>query len=388
MIVFLTNYLNLHQLMFANRMYELLGENFRFIATTPMTEERKRLGFVELNNKYPYVVRTYENEIQKQLAEKLIDGCDALVVGSVDDAMWRERAKNGKLTIRYSERFFKTGVNLHNFLSALIHLRRYQRYSALYFLCNSAFTPFDVNLFSNYKRRTFKWGYFPETIEYDLEELISKKAIARRIQLLWVGRLIDWKHPEEAVKVAVELKKRQYEFDMKIVGDGPMFCGLNEMIKEKGIDDCVHLCGAMPPEQVRKCMESASIFLFTSDRNEGWGAVLNEAMNSGCAVVTSHSIGSVPFLISENENGLIYENGNIEALIDRVVKLIDNKEFRKTISKKAYYTIHDLWNGKVAAERLIRLIEQLGNGDVNSIYSEGPCSIAEVIKDDWYKADE
>lgn len=51
----------------------------------------------------------------------------------------------------------------------------------------------------------------------------------------------------------------------------------------------------MKASEVRSYMEKADIYLFTSDFNEGWGAVLNESMNSGCAVVASHAIGSVPF---------------------------------------------------------------------------------------------
>ena len=49
-------------------------------------------------------------------------------------------------------------------------------------------------------------------------------------------------------------------------------------------------------------MEKSEIFLFTSDKGEGWGAVLNESMNSACAVVASHAIGSVPFLLKDGEN--------------------------------------------------------------------------------------
>ena len=36
---------------------------------------------------------------------------------------------------------------------------------------------------------------------------------------------------------------------------------------------------------------------------EGWGAVVNEAMNSGCAVVADHMIGAAPWLIRQGENG-------------------------------------------------------------------------------------
>ena len=47
--------------------------------------------------------------------------------------------------------------------------------------------------------------------------------------------------------------------------------------------------GALKPADVRKEMERADIFLFTSDYKEGWGAVLNEAMNARCAIVAVHS---------------------------------------------------------------------------------------------------
>ncbi len=52
------------------------------------------------------------------------------------------------------------------------------------------------------------------------------------------------------------------------------------------------MLGAMSPDKVRAYMERADVFLFTSDFNEGWGAVLNESMNSGCAVVASHAMVS------------------------------------------------------------------------------------------------
>lgn len=61
------------------------------------------------------------------------------------------------------------------------------------------------------------------------------------------------------------------------------------------LNDYVTFTGPVQSDKVRGFMERAGIFLFTSDRQEGWGAVLNESMNSGCAVVASHAIGSVPF---------------------------------------------------------------------------------------------
>ena len=141
----------------------------------------------------------------------------------------------------------------------------------------------------------------------------------------------------------------------------------------------------MSPDEVRSHMERADIFLFTSDFNEGWGAVLNESMNSGCAVVASHAIGSVPFLIRDGENGLIYQNGNQRQLEERVCRLLDDGEFRRKLAREAYRTISGEWNAECAAERLLLLAGTLmAKGKAQCPFGEGLCSRAAVLPNDWY----
>ena len=59
--------------------------------------------------------------------------------------------------------------------------------------------------------------------------------------------------------------------------------------------------------EVRTLMEESEIFIFTSDFNEGWGAVLNEAMSSACGCVASYKAGSTPFLL-DGTNGQVYNS--------------------------------------------------------------------------------
>lgn len=89
--------------------------------------------------------------------------------------------------------------------------------------------------------------------------------------ILWVGRLLEWKHPDDALQVAKRLKVAGYVFTMNIIGTGALEQKLKDMIEQYQLNDCVHMLGPMPPESVREYMESSQIFLFTSDRNEGWG---------------------------------------------------------------------------------------------------------------------
>ena len=125
--------------------------------------------------------------------------------------------------------------------------------------------------------------------------------------------------------------------------------------------------------------------MFTSDFNEGWGAVLNESMNSGCAVIASHAIGSVPFLIQDGENGLIYENGNQQQFEERVESVIKDSEYRKRLGVNAYESVVNEWSADIAAKRFVALSQSLLKKEpADNLFAKGPCSRAVILKNDWY----
>ena len=95
-------------------------------------------------------------------------------------------------------------------------------------------------------------------------------------------------------------------------------------------------------------------------------------MNSACAVVASNAIGSVPYLIQNRENGLVFKNRNWNDLYQKVKYLLDNVEQRKNIAKKAYQALCNTWNADVASRRLLQLIECIQNGKEPE-FTDGPC---------------
>lgn len=64
------------------------------------------------------------------------------------------------------------------------------------------------------------------------------------VSILWVGRLIKWKHPEAAIELAVALKKKGYSFKITIIGNGELEEQLRIMIEEKKVSDYVELIGS------------------------------------------------------------------------------------------------------------------------------------------------
>ena len=247
-------------------------------------------------------------------------------------------------------------------------------------LSASAYAAKDYALTGNFIDKAYKWGYFPDTKRYDyIDALFDGKRENNTPLILWAGRFLDWKHPDAALRVAKRLCDDGYDFEMCIIGSGEMEKRLNEQLCEYHLENKVCLLGSKNPEEVRKYMENANIYLFTSDRNEGWGAVLNESMNSGCAVIANRDIGSAPYLIANNVNGLIYSNEN--ELYQYVVQLISDSAMREKLGRNAYKTITEVWNAEVAAQRILQLADQLIRNNQATLFEDGPCSKAPILAD-------
>lgn len=369
-VVFLSNYFNHHQKPLSDNLYNLLKENYIFIETEKMSDERIKLGW-SMENKPTYVKQSWNIDINQLYST--VDNADVVIIGSAPNELISNRIKNKKIVLRYSERIFKKNPSILKYPIRLIKWNIEQpSYLPIYMLCASGYTASDYKPYHMYINKTYKWGYFPETIKYEnINDLIRKKETN---SILWTARFIDWKHPEVAIEIAERLKKDGYSFKLNMIGNGGLEDEIKELIQEKELEDYVEMLGGMKPEKVREYMEKSEIFIFTSDRNEGWGAVLNESMNSGCAVVANKDIGSVPFLIKENVNGFVYKDKNIDDLYHKVKQLIDNKDTREKISKEAYNTIVNKWNAENAAIKLIQLCRDLIKTGTSKRFEDGPCS--------------
>lgn len=390
-VTFVSNYINHHQIPVSNVLYEQLGEDYTFIQTEPMEEERIRMGW---NPKEvpQYVKYAYE---ERELCQKLIMDSDVVIWGGLEDeSMLQPRLQADRPVIRYSERLYKEGqwkaVSPRGLRKKYLDHTRYRK-APVYLLCAGAFVASDFHIVRAYPDKMFRWGYFPECKEYDLDELMAGKRCNEVcdgekketcIQLLWAARFIDWKHPELVVELAEELQKQGKEFHITMIGDGELRPAIEKMMKEKKLEGYITLTGAKTPGQVREAMEKASVFLMTSDRKEGWGAVMNEAMNSGCAVVADRMEGASLFLIKQGENGYWYKKPTAESMAQLVGKLIEDRELCEKLGRNAYRTITGLWNPKVAAERLLQMCEAIAAGkEPEVIWTQGPCSKAEIIKE-------
>lgn len=379
-ITMVSNYFNHHQLPLANAIYEAIGASYCFIQTSPMEEERVKMGWNDGLEKVSYLL-TWD-QCEEECRQRILTS-DIVIFGGIDEEWYlKERLEAGKIILRYAERFYKDGVwkaiSPRGLRQKYLDHTKYRK-KLVYLLCAGGYVAYDYSIVRAYPNKMLRFGYFPECREYDLDHLMEGKQ-ADRLQLLWAGRFLDWKHPELVIQVAKSLKKQGVVFHINVIGGGELEDMLLKAVKQEDLEDVVTMRGYQSPTVVRTYMEKANIFLFTSDFREGWGAVLNEAMNSGCAVVANHGIGAVPFLMKHNENGLIYENGNTKELLGHVKSLSENRELIERLGRKGYQTIATEWNEREVAKRLLCLCEKLLECDMICEES-GPLSRAPIIKE-------
>ncbi|MDE7381487.1 MAG: glycosyltransferase [Muribaculaceae bacterium] len=373
-VVFVSNFLIHHQYPFCREMLKCTEINFTFVCCNPLSEERKNLGYEDYSN-LPFVVRTYDGPDSMQKALTLTAEADVAIIGHADDEFIRIRMSQNKLTFKYCERLFKRGkwVLLHPAAQKSLYqtFTKYRKKN-LYILAASAFSMPDLRLCGFNPNKGFKFGYLPEVIRYDdIDSLMNQKEPA---SIIWVGRFLDWKHPDFALKAAKVLWDEGLRFSMKLIGIGPVKEECEEYVRTNLPDCDIKFLGAMNSEDVRRNMEKSTIHLFTSDRREGWGAVLGEGMNSGCAVIASDACGSTPYLVEQNVNGLIFRSGDFKGFCNLLRDLISDPSHSASLGKEAYYTMTTLWNAEVAAPRFVNLCKALLNGEPIPQYPSGVCS--------------
>lgn len=373
-ITYFSCFINHHQVWVADELYRLTDGNYRFVCAEDLPEAFRKNGYANYFNR-EYVVKAYTEEGFRE-AIRLAKESDVAIFGGNEDVQpFREaRMREGnKLSFECGERWLKRGwMNLFSprLIKAQIRYHiRYKKNPNYYNLAISAYGASDYECLHSFVGKNYKWAYFTEVDDVD----VSAKVFAGN-RIMWCNRFISWKHPELAIQMAEHLKRAGYMFHLDMYGGGVMLEEMKQMVKRMQVEDVVTICGTAPNEVVREAMKNHDILLTTSDRNEGWGATVNEGMSNGCVVIGADEVGSVPRLIVDGYNGLVFKANDLDSLCAKIVEVLDNPSKCREIAINAYTTMKEVWSPKNGTRQLLHLCECLLSGKDVDI-KDGPCSL-------------
>lgn len=374
-VAFFSVILNIHQVYLADELYELTNHSFVFVELEKPESKNNKGGREDFSIR-PYLFQAWKSTENEAKALNIARNAEIAVFGGHMSLRYQiERLKEGRLTFEMGERWLK---HWQSFFSPrlLKNVWNYHRHNwrnkPLYKLCSSAFAVNDQYLFHTFINRCYKWGYFTKVEKYDF---ITRDCDSEMPTIMWCARFIDWKHPELVVKLARRLKDNGYKVQIDMYGDGLELEQNIRLCKELGVQDMLTFKGNVPNDVILNAMRSHDIFLFTSDKNEGWGAVANEAMSNRCCLVASDEIGSTPFLVNNGDNGMVFRSKSVDSLYEKVIYLLDHPKLREMMAEKGYHTMQDIWSPQQAALNFLELSNNLRVDNSTSI-AEGPCSKA------------
>ncbi|MBE6532855.1 MAG: glycosyltransferase [Ruminococcaceae bacterium] len=342
MIAFVVSFVSPHTLPLGRELAKY--QDVVFINTMPLTEERKRMGYDVGDEKVN--ICSYNDDPVK--CQKIIDTSECVIyAGSFGFNMLKNRLKKDKLTLIMHERIFKKGVIklLDPRTWELLDFCHRVQSKNVYFLSIGKNAAKDFILLGFNKNKILNFGYFPD-VTYG--QIISKKLNNDTCKILWVGRMVDFKKPILALKA---LRKLPPKYVLTMIGDGKLYDKAVKYAEKHNI--CVRFLGNVAHDEVVDCMRSSHILLSTSNKGEGWGAVINEGMNSGCAIVCSDQIGCYGTL-ADDANSVAFRSGSVESIVQAIITADARKE---ELSRKSIHTVVNEYNPSIAAERLIAFIE-------------------------------
>ena len=166
-----------------------------------------------------------------------------------------------------------------------------------------------------------------------------------------VSKLWEGKGHEILIRAFKEVKKDIKVARLIIVGEGPLYSMLNDLVDRLGLSDSVLFTGFQM--DVAEIISSFDVVVLPS-YFEGMGRVLLEAMAMGKPVVASR-VGGIPDLVKDSVNGFLITPGDVKELSDALKKLLNNKGLANIMGRDGRKGIID----KFSTDVMVRSISDI-----------------------------
>ena len=175
----------------------------------------------------------------------------------------------------------------------------------------------------------------------------TRRSTLSEKRIIAVGRYCHEKGYDLLLKAWVIVQNRTTDWRLEIFGEGDR-TQYEEMVDTLNLDR--HRCilnGRSSKIQDEFLNSSLSV---CSSKFEGFGLVITEAMACGLPVVSFDCPWGPRAIISDGEDGMLVENGNVDKLAEALVQMIQNPKQRKAMADKAIENVQRFSIDQIAGQ--------------------------------------
>jgi glycosyltransferase involved in cell wall biosynthesis len=384
-LCYLTNIWNHHQGEVCREFAKLLGDDFKLCLYQPLDHhwslERIGNGWDLMPPDESWILGPPKMAAETpKLFAGIMSALEAadVVVASLSPLappdFYQRIVKPGKLTFMMGERFFRNKITLARLLNPrfwnMIRVVRNQlNYPNVHYLTMNHYCADDLRLMRLCKDRIWTWGYLTSVPENPPRPRNNPKT-----RILWCGRMLECKRVDLLIEAVGLLRDRGcFEIVVEIIGDGEEKQNLQRQVESLNLQNTISFLPFLPKNDVRRKMQEADIYVFPSNRQEGWGAALSEAMSEGCAVVANREAGATLELIRDGENGFVFNENDAQGLASILLRCCNDASMRKRMGASAWRTMQ-AWTPRVGACRFVEMAEGMLANNSSSLFQTGLCA--------------
>ncbi len=190
--------------------------------------------------------------------------------------------------------------------------------------------------------------------------------VPQRPRLVALGRLNEQKGHLLLVRAAKQLRDRGLDFEIVIIGDGPMRGEIQELINMLDLRDCLRITGYLSNHDVRRELQEARALVLPSFA-EGLPVVVMEAFALGRPVIGT-SVAGIPELVVPGVNGWLVPAGAVGPLVDAMAEaLVADPALLDAMGREGAARVAEQHNVETEARKLATLfIDYLAMGALSS----------------------
>lgn len=188
----------------------------------------------------------------------------------------------------------------------------------------------------------------------DIKEKVTDEY--REKIILFAATLYKEKGYLDLIDAFAKVCEKYPDWHLKIAGNGSQDEGLARVTKW-GIQDNVEFLGWVKGEEKDRVFRSASIFCLPSYA-EGFPMAVLDAWAYGIPVVTT-PVGGIPDIVVNNENGLLFNPGDVETLSVQLIRLIDDDNLYQRLKKEAFNLASTTFNIETFANQISDMYNDL-----------------------------
>lgn len=170
----------------------------------------------------------------------------------------------------------------------------------------------------------------------DTRNLVVEKvpALAAYKDDFWsvtIGELHPIKQHDVMIRAVAQLVPTHPNLRHIIIGDGEERAALSVLIQNLGLAHHVFLAGSL--HEASRLLHAFDLFVLPS-RSEALAYVVIEALFAGLPIVASN-VGGIPEIITNGKTGILFPQGNVEALQEILAKLMHDETYRTALGNAA-----------------------------------------------------